>query len=87
MARDNTLLLKRNKEIRAAYNRLTAEEVIAVYRGRRVAMRLNYEQVMTMLGCMFYLSPRTIEPIITATAPKMADIKTGVETIPDALAA
>ncbi|MDJ0363585.1 hypothetical protein QMK33_00355 [Hymenobacter sp. H14-R3] len=74
MARDNSLLIKRNKEIRAAYNRLTAEEVIAVFKGRRVAMKLNYEQIMTMLGNMFFLSPRTIEPIITATAPKMAAI-------------
>lgn len=74
MARDNTLLIKRNKEIRAAYNRLIAEEVIAVYKSRRVPMRLNYQQVITMLGEMFFLSPRTIEPIITATAPKMAPI-------------
>jgi hypothetical protein len=87
MARDNTLLTLRNQEIRAAYNRLIAEEVIAVYRGRRVAMRLNYEQVMTMLGRMFYLSPRTIEPIITATAPKMADIKTEPDPVSTAQAA
>jgi hypothetical protein len=75
MARDNSLLDKRNKEIRAAYNRLIAEEVITMYRGRRVAMKLNYAQVMTMLGEMFFLSPRTIEPIVTALAPKMVELK------------
>ncbi len=78
MARDTSLLTKRNTEIRAAYNRLISEEVIIVYRGRRVATRLNYSQVMTTLGNMFFLSPRTIEPIITATAPKLAPIQSAL---------
>ena len=76
MARDCEELLRRNKDIRAAYNRLVCEEVPVVIQGRRVYMRLNYQQVMTALGNMFYLSPRTIEPIITATAPKLAALAT-----------
>ncbi len=80
MARDTEELLRRNKDIRAAYNRLVSEEIATMFQGRRVYMKLNYAQVMTMLGSMFYLSPRTIEPIITATAPKMAPLITAPPT-------
>lgn len=77
MPRDSSLVAARNKDIRKAYERLIAEESIVMCKGIKVAVRLNYQQVITVLGTMFYLSPRTVEPIVTAYAPQMAPITTG----------
>lgn len=76
MPRDSSLVAARNKDIRKAYERLIAEESIVVCKGIKVSVRLNYQQVITVLGTLFYLSPRTVEPIVTAYATKMAPILT-----------
>ena len=76
MPRDSALVEARNKDIRKAYDRLIAEESIVMCKGIKVAVKLNYQQVISVLGTMFYLSPRTVEPIVTAYAPKMATITT-----------
>lgn len=76
MPRDLCLISARNKDIRKAYERLIAEESIVSFKGTKVSVRLNYQQVITVLGTMFYLSPRTVEPIVTAEAPKMAPLIT-----------
>ncbi|MEJ7658461.1 MAG: hypothetical protein WKG07_01960 [Hymenobacter sp.] len=76
MARDTELIAKRNVKIYAAYNRLTAEEVPCSISGQKVFIRLSYQQIMNALGAMFFLSARSVEPIITAMTPRKADIKT-----------
>lgn len=77
MPRDADLITKRNTAIRAAYDRLISEEVQVVLKGgQKVFIRVNYNQVMTLLAQLFFLSPRTLEPIITATSPVPTPIKT-----------
>lgn len=86
MPRDLSLISTRNKDIRKAYERLIAEESIVVCKGIKVSVRLNYQQVITVLGTLFYLSPRTVEPIVTAEAPKMAPLTTTGQPSPQARA-
>ncbi|WP_400192801.1 hypothetical protein [Hymenobacter sp. B81] len=82
MARDTALLTARNKKLRADYNRLVAEESVVKYKGERVLIKLTYAQVLKMLSVTYHISPRTIEGVLAATAPKMAVInaKTAVQT-------
>lgn len=74
MARDLRLLGERNKEIRAAYNKLKCEEQLVSYRGKRVAIRLSYHQILQLLSETYFLSTRRIEDVLSATAPKMAPL-------------
>ncbi len=78
MPRDVELITKRNTAIRTAYDRLISEEVPVVLKGgHKLFIRLGYNQVLTVLAEMFFLSPRTLEPIITAASPVPVPIKTG----------
>lgn len=81
MPRDTELATKRNAEIYADYNRLTAQETVVLISGKKYYIHLTYQQIMNLLGAMYYLSPRTIEPIITTMTPTAAPItkaKSGV---------
>ncbi len=70
MPRDPGLIASRNAKIYAAYTRLISQDVSVTFAGRRVPVRLQYVQVIKVIGATFDLSPRTVEPIITATAAK-----------------
>jgi hypothetical protein len=74
MARDKNLLDTRNKEIRAAYNRLKSEEQIVSYGGRKIAIRLSYQQVLLLLSQTYFISTRRVEYVIGLTEPVMAPI-------------
>ena len=89
MSRETSLSLARNKDIRnkdirKAYDRLMAEESVVTCKGIKVVIKLNYQQAISVLAKMFYLSPRTVEPIITAYGPKMAPLTTAGQPSPQA---
>jgi hypothetical protein len=69
-------LADRDKEIRAAYNRLRCEEQLMPYAGRKVAIRLSYQQCLILLSKKYYLSTRRVEYIIGQTEPQMSPLTT-----------
>jgi hypothetical protein len=79
MARDKELLNDRNKEIRAAYNRLKCEEQIVSYGGRKIAIRLSYQQILQLISKTYFISTRRVEYVIGNTEPIMAPIKSPSE--------
>ncbi|GGG33317.1 hypothetical protein GCM10011378_07200 [Hymenobacter glacieicola] len=86
MARDLTLLTDRNKEIMAAFNKLKCEEQIVPYRGKRIAIHLSYNQIMTILSNTYFLSRKRLEFIITQSTPKMAPINASASPVTAAAA-
>lgn len=84
MARDITLLADRNKEIMAAFYKLKCEEQIVPYRGKRIAIHLSYNQILTILSNTYFLSRKRLEFIISQSTPKMAPINSST---PEAVAA
>ena len=79
VAARSTTLEGRNKEIRAAYNRLKCEEQIISYGGRRIAIRLSYQNVLEILSKTYFISKRRVEYVIGNTEPVMAPIKSPSE--------
>lgn len=80
MPRNKELSETRDKQILADYRRLTSQEYPLVVHKVKIFVRLSYEQVMVVLGQSYFLSARTIEPIITRSA-KMAMLQVGQPTI------
>jgi hypothetical protein len=75
MARDLSKLDDRNKDIRAAYNKLKCEEQIIKLGDKRVAIHLTYSQILEVLATKFYLSTKRVEYILSVTAPQMAPLQ------------
>ncbi len=67
-------IASRDKEIRAAYNRLKCEEQLMPYAGRKVAIRLSYSQCLVLLSQKYHLSTRRVEYIIGQTEPQMSPL-------------
>ncbi|MES2730060.1 MAG: hypothetical protein V4621_08220 [Pseudomonadota bacterium] len=79
MARDLSLLSTRNAEIRKSYNKIKCEEQIIHFGGRRIAIKLSYQQTLTLLSHTYFISKRRLEYILGETEPKLAPIKSSSE--------
>ncbi|MBD2769717.1 hypothetical protein IC235_17645 [Hymenobacter sp. BT664] len=71
----------RNKEIRAAYNRLKCEEQIVTHRGRRIAIRLSYSQILQVLSKTYFISTRRVEYVLGQTETHLAPINGKTEEV------
>jgi hypothetical protein len=74
------ILKERDDLMRKAYNKLKCEEQIVNFQGRRIAIKLNYGQVVGILAKTYFLSARRVEFILGQTEPKMAPLNPSNKT-------
>lgn len=73
MSRDQRLRLERNKEIKAAYNKLKKETITG--RSGRKEQKYRHLAILSMLSGKFYLSEGTISNILLLPENKQEGCK------------